>query len=96
VTPSEIPEGKRTQRAIEMRADSIPKCARASDAPQSGQAMSAVALLRKVPKPSDRDIDGVVARGGNNARPVGAEGGRNHGIVMSAQHRDLLGGPARF
>jgi aerobic-type carbon monoxide dehydrogenase small subunit (CoxS/CutS family) len=44
-----------------MRADSIPKCARASDAPQSGQVMSAVALLRKVPKPSDRDIDGVVA-----------------------------------
>jgi isoquinoline 1-oxidoreductase alpha subunit len=54
------PEAEAIQRAWTNR--DVPQCGYC----QSGQVMSAVALLRKVPKPSDRDID--LAMNGNLCR----------------------------
>ena len=54
------PEAKAVQAA--WVANDVPQCGYC----QSGQVMSAVALLREVPKPSDRDID--LAMNGNICR----------------------------
>ena len=53
-------EAEAVQRAWATR--DVPQCGYC----QSGQVMSAVALLRKIPKPSDRDID--LAMNGNICR----------------------------
>jgi isoquinoline 1-oxidoreductase subunit alpha len=53
-------EAEAVQRAWATR--DVPQCGYC----QSGQVMSAVALLRKIPKPSDRDID--LAMNGNLCR----------------------------
>jgi len=54
------PEADAIQRAWANR--DVPQCGYC----QSGQVMSAVALLRKIPKPNDRDID--LAMNGNICR----------------------------
>ncbi|HLZ79152.1 MAG TPA: 2Fe-2S iron-sulfur cluster-binding protein, partial [Sphingomonas sp.] len=54
------PEAKAVQEAWVAR--DVPQCGYC----QSGQVMSAVALLRAVPRPSDRDID--LAMNGNICR----------------------------
>ena len=41
---------------------------------------------RSIPQPS-----GVVSRRRDDARPVGAEGGGKHEVLMAAQDRDLVG-----